>query len=445
MKYIKLFENFLLEYVDIKDIYNKYYGDIDSTTFNKIIEADPTTILTKNKIGKYSKWLLNLYKSNNLKLEDLYKATEYLTLFNSFQHKLLVKDINKINTLPELYKLIEVYDISKEDVEFTNEDEQKLVNEFKQVFKNSKYRIIIPLTLKASEYFGKGTEWCTTKTDNFKTYTKNQNPNNLDRNALYILYTENQKYRLQFHFKSRQFMDIKDNQIKIEDFFENNKDIFDFFNKNIENINKYIKPKEDIRWRENTLEGAPQTVEGDFICNNNELITLEGAPQTIEGNFNCHNNQLTSLKGAPQIVEGNFWCSYNQLITLEGAPHTIEGDFDCNNNLLSNLKGAPRIVEGGFECNNNPNLISLEGAPQKVEGFFDCSYNDLPNLEGAPQIVEGNFDCHHNQLITLEGAPQTIEGDFYCKKNPKLSKKEILRYKATCAVKGKIYSDFGQF
>jgi len=420
MKYIKLFESFLLEYVDIKDIYNKYYGDIDSTTFNKIIEADPTTILSKNKIGKYSKWLLNLYKSNNLKLEDLYKATEYLTLFNSFQHKLLVKDINKISSLPELYKLVEIYDDKKEEVEFTNEEEQKLIGEFKQVFKNSKYRIIIPLTLKASEYFGKGTEWCTVYPDNFKTYTKNQNLNNLDRNALYILYTENPKDRLQFHFKSRQFMDIKDEDINIEDFLENNKDIFGFFNKNIENLNKYFKPKENIRWKKNTLEGAPQTVEGSFYCIQNKLTSLKGAPQTVEGGFYCFDNQLTSLEGAPQIVEGSFNCFDNQLTSLEGAPQTVEGNFNCSSNKL----------------------ITLEGAPQTVEGFFDCHNNLLPNLKGAPQTIEADFSCSNNQLITLEGAPQIVEGNFYCSENPKLSKKEILRYKATGAVKGKIESDF---
>jgi len=443
MRYIKLFENFLLEYVEISDIYNKYYGDIDSITFNKIIEADPTTILSKNKIGKYSKWLLSLYKSNNLKLEDLYKATEYLTLFNSFQHKLLVKDINKINTLPELYKLVEIYDDKKEEVEFTNEDEQKLIGEFKQVFKNSKYRIIIPLTLKASEYFGKGTEWCTIYPDNFKRYTKNQNPNNLDRNALYILYTENPDDRLQFHFKSRQFMHIGDGDINIKDFFKNNKDIFEFFNKNIENINKYIKPK-DIRWSENTLEGAPQTVEGNFICSENLLTSLKGAPQIVEGSFDCENNLLITLEGAPQIVEGGFNCENNLLITLEGAPQIVEGTFFCSDNKLPNLKGAPQTVEGDFFCDSN-RLITLEGAPQIVEGGFFGSSNKLTNLIGAPRTVEQYFDCSENLLTSLEGAPQIVEGSFNCRNNPNLSKEEILRYKATGAVKGNIYSDFGDF
>jgi hypothetical protein len=33
------------------------------------------------------------------------------------------------------------------------------------------------------------------------------------------------------------------------------------------------------------LIGAPKSVEGDFDCLDNELMTLEGAPQLVGGNF----------------------------------------------------------------------------------------------------------------------------------------------------------------
>lgn len=228
MKRIKDYTTFLLEkFMILDDIYTKYYSNIDRAIFDKIVNSDPTT--KGIKMGIYCKWLLNLFNNKKLKLEDLYKATEYLEAFHSFKHKLSINDINKIDSLPTLFKLVEPY-LKKDNAEFSNEDERKFIGQFKQIFKNDKYRIIIPLTLKASQYFGQDTEWCTTNTDMFKQYTRNQT-DKIDDYALYILYTEDPDDRLQFHFNTRQFMDVTDSQIDIKKFFEENKDIKDFFNK----------------------------------------------------------------------------------------------------------------------------------------------------------------------------------------------------------------------
>jgi hypothetical protein len=274
------------------------------------------------------------------------------------------------------------------------------------------------LTLNASKYFGRDTQWCTLNTDMFKKYTKKQTEDITPFN-LYILYTDNLKDRLQFHFKEKQFMDIKDKGINQESFFEKHKDIYNFFNKYFK-IDRYIKDL-SIKWSRNTLEGAPEVVEGYFDCSYNQLTSLEGAPKTVEGGFSCYDNQLTSLEGAPEVVEGNFNCSYNQLTSLEGAPEVVEGNFNCSYNQLT----------------------SLEGAPEVVGGYFDCSSNQLTSLEGAPKTVEGNFYCSYNQLTSLEGAPKTVEGYFNCSNNPNLSKEEIEKYHKTGAVKGRIYSDHG--
>jgi hypothetical protein len=349
-----------------------------------------------NKQGVYVKWLIKLYKSNKLKLEDLYKATEYLTAFNMFKHKMVNKDIMFYTSLPDLFKVVEQF-LEKEEAFFANDEERRLAGQFKVVYTDDEYRIIIPLTLNASKYFGRGTQWCTLNMDMFKKYTKKQTEDITPYN-LYILYTDDLDERLQFHFKEKQFMDIKDKEINQESFFEKHKDIYNFFNKYFK-IDKYIKDL-SIKWSGNTLEGSLEVVEGYFNCNGNQLTSLEGAPKTVEGGFYCSYNQLTSLKGAPKTVEGNFYCSYNQLTSLEGAPKTVEGVFYCNDNQLT----------------------GLEGSPETVEGVFDCSYNQLTSLEGAPKTVEGVFDCS---------------------KNPYLPKEEIERFHKTGAVKGNIVSDHG--
>jgi hypothetical protein len=399
MKHIKYFHEFINEAVsDIESIYQKYYSDIDRVVYDKIVEADPTTVMKDNKQGVYVKWLIKLYKNNKLKLEDLYKATEYLTAFNMFKHKMANKDIMFYQSLPELFKEVEPF-LEKEEAVFTNDEERRLAGQFKVVYTDDEYRIIIPLTLNASKYFGRDTEWCTLNTDMFKHYTKKQTEDITPYN-LYILYTDDLDERLQFHFKEKQFMDIKDKEINQESFFEKHKDIYNFFNKYFK-IDKYIKDL-SIGWSRNTLEGAPEVVEGDF---------------------NCYHNQLTSLEGAPQTVEGGFCCSYNQLISLKGAPKIVEGIFRCNDNKLTSLEGAPEVVGGNFYCYNN----------------------QLTSLEGSPKTVEGGFYCSNNQLTSLEGVPKTVEGEFDCSENPNLSKEEIEKYHKTGAVKGSIYSDHGTY
>ena len=69
-----------------------------------------------------------------------------------------------------------------------------------------------------------------------------------------------------------------------------------------------------------SLEGAPQSVNGDFTCFDNQLTSLEGAPQSVGKRFSCNKNHLTSLEGAPQYVGESFYCSHNQLTSLENAP-----------------------------------------------------------------------------------------------------------------------------
>ena len=112
------------------------------------------------------------------------------------------------------------------------------------------------------------------------------------------------------------------------------------------------------------------TVDGDFSCVGNRLISLQNAPNSIRGSFVCSFNKLTSLKGAPKTVDGHFYCSFNKLESLEGAPQSVGHDFKCSSNHLESLEGAPQSVGGNFICNFNPFIFSkrLVRAVSKVKG-----------------------------------------------------------------------------
>ncbi len=228
MRYLKNYIDYIAESVkNIDYIYNKYYTNLDREIFDKILSADPTTNIINSKMGIFSKWLLNLYTNKKLKLEDLYKATEYLTVFNIHKKS---KNITSFSSLVELFKYIEPF-LEREEFVFENDTERKLAGQFKEVYRDEKYRIIIPLTLKASQYFGRDTEWCTVNTNMFEKYTEYQDADVISIDNLYIIYTEDLNERLQFHFAQMQYMDVDDNPINYEEFFDNNPGIKNFFYK----------------------------------------------------------------------------------------------------------------------------------------------------------------------------------------------------------------------
>jgi hypothetical protein len=224
MKYLIPFHDFLNE-SKLEDIYTKYYADIESKTFTQIISADPTTIVKHDevvKMGSYSKWLLSLYKTNSLKLEDLYKATDYLTSFDKLKNRKVLSgqqaDILSFKSLPDLFQTIsEVGGTGKptEDENYLIEDRFFVNNGQAEVHaEDSDYLIVVPRTLEASNFYGKGSQWCTLYPDMFKEYS--------EKGTLYIIIDKHKlnssasNRRLQFHFEEAQFMNFYDKPLNIK-------------------------------------------------------------------------------------------------------------------------------------------------------------------------------------------------------------------------------------
>ena len=207
--------------------------------------------------------------------------------------------------------------------------------------------------------------------------------------------------------------DIGFDSIKAEEFFES---------ASVEEINNVLqvlpdgyKLDCDVDLSKRGLTELPDfsrvVVNGDFYCEENQLVSLRGAPREVGGLFYCSHNKLISLKDGPVVVGGDYNCSNNQLDSLEDGPNKVRGDYNCSNNELDSLKGAPVEVGGNFVCYSN-NLTSLKGAPREVKGKFDCSINQLISLEGAPSKVERDFNCSYNPLKSYKGKPDKIGGEF---------------------------------
>jgi hypothetical protein len=224
MQHLYSFSDFVNE-GKVEDLHAKYYSDIEPATFHQIVTADPTSIVKNDetkKMGTYSKWLLKLFQDGKLLLEDLYKATEYLTLFDKLKAQKVsngaAADINRYGSLPDLSKYIKEIGGTGE----TTEDESYLledryfINQGEAVLfhEDNDYLIVIPRTLKASQFYAHQTEWCTKYPDMFKEYS--------GQGDLYIiidkhkLNTDDDNRMMQFHFHSAQFMDIYDRKVSLK-------------------------------------------------------------------------------------------------------------------------------------------------------------------------------------------------------------------------------------
>ncbi len=281
MKHLMLF-NLFESVKTIEEIYDKHYSYFPHDTFKEIINTDPTT--KSNKMGIYSKWLLNLFTSKSTKteksnlakdiantlgyryvdlrkLEDLYKATDYLKLYHRFKHKLPIeqRNIDNIKSLPELAKLIEPF--KDPEPELLSKSENKSAA-FVKSFEN--FDLYSPKTYEQSRDLGRGTEWCTAAdSENGKKMFKKYKT----EGRLYILISKtNPKEKYQFHFESAQLVNILDNRINISEFMDTYPDIKKYFKTKLNNIFKYLNFKS---FETKKVQGHPSSVyyvlDGDIM------------------------------------------------------------------------------------------------------------------------------------------------------------------------------------
>jgi len=217
-----------------KNLFNKENSELDKLTYNTLIQLDPTYLKEKDKVGEYTKWLFradNLERLKKVKKEDLYKIKDDLTFFNNVKKKNLLpvdkKDINKFN-LDSLLDFVFSLNNDNEGELLSKGDKEREVKKGVQKFSLRDWDIIIPGTEEAACYYGKGTKWCTSST------THNQFDYYNSDGPLYIIINkDDSNLKFQFHFESSQFMDVKDREINLGEFLEDNDDVYDFFKKRI--------------------------------------------------------------------------------------------------------------------------------------------------------------------------------------------------------------------
>lgn len=131
----------------------------------KFSNEDLKTILAlSQELNPNNKFLLFLGKVLTPNEIDVDKVKKILIDFNKYQNVLSDKDINNYDTLDSVLSAI-------------SNHENKLRREVKKVegadilYEDDRFVVILPLNYKASCYYGSGTKWCVTSSENhFRNY-----------------------------------------------------------------------------------------------------------------------------------------------------------------------------------------------------------------------------------------------------------------------------------
>jgi hypothetical protein len=233
MKLLNSLKSIISEAKSLEEIYNQYYSDIPLQIFNRIIKADPKTVVKNDKIvkvGKYAKILLNIYKIGNMpNLENLVEATRYLTIV---YNKNLSIDIKNIKQISDLYDIVKNYIVSIETP--ISEILKELPKDSYKLLHNGENWVVFrPLTEKAAAWLGVGSSWCTTwgKYSLDPTYKTRSNLFTTYNYApIYIMIDKSdEKHKYQFQFKKDEFRDVRDGMINVKGFFIKHKELREFY------------------------------------------------------------------------------------------------------------------------------------------------------------------------------------------------------------------------
>lgn len=210
----------------VDSIQEKFYNTIDKKKFYEIIRLDPTASivdLIPENLGKYSKWLLNAYRSGKIKEEDFYKVTDCLRNFEKNKILNLIpkekKDINHYSSLGELLTVNKnVIGTGKATCSGSNllDDRFHILNGNATIkFEDDNWLVVQPHNHPAALFYSHQSHWCTTSPSTFDYYHRK------GRLEIYID-KKNIYNRYQFHPATGSFADINDKPISQSAFLKKN-------------------------------------------------------------------------------------------------------------------------------------------------------------------------------------------------------------------------------
>ena len=252
----------------------RQYPNISDNDYNQLIHMDPT-YGGGNEIGKFGRWILDLYNlfvKDRLAEEKWEEGMRYAKEHPEAQKppKPIQKSIDKIEDFQKLPDLLGKFvklakDIKKPITNFksvadlasavrASEEKDVQVDEkaqanyqvfreaisdgLKVVYQDNVWVIGIPETYEASAHFKKPvTDWCTAYPEMYERYMREYG------GKYYIHLNKHTGELYQLHAESNQFKDASDAEINTQQLVSQYPQLKDFYRKTLPELSLFIKPE----------------------------------------------------------------------------------------------------------------------------------------------------------------------------------------------------------
>jgi hypothetical protein len=387
-------------YEDI-DAVRKYYPNIDDSTFMDLIALDPT-YRNNNSLGKYGKWILNLYNKGAISEDDFSEIPSLLNQFTTYRNRVQNKDLNSYKSISDLESILA--QVVDDDSMLT--DRQKLrflkkvksgktkvdaADDYDVVLETPKFIVYVPNTHEASMFLGKGTDWCTAheNPDWYNNYTENGH-------KLYIIKDKNTGERWQYSDKNEDFLDENDEQFDIPSLMHKDEKLSKFFKQflgvdyyNFDGTWIYTGqpiPNDLVEYVENIIiaEGVTDIGMYAFYQCNLTSITIPNSVISIgEGAF-CHCSNLENITIPSSIIrignEAFYYCSSLKSIVIPNSVISIgKGAFSSCFNLKS-ITIPDSVTSIGIGAFKNCQRLTVY-----TDNDYVIQYCDENNIETKPE------------------------------------------------------------
>lgn len=397
----------------------KYYPNIDDDTFMQLIQLDPT-YRGNQSLGKYGKWILNLYNKGNLSTDDMNSITDVLNQFTTYRNRIHNKDLNSYKSLSDLEDILAT--VVDDDSMLT--DRQKLrflknvkagrtkisaEDDYDVVLETPNFIVYVPNTHEASMKLGNGTKWCTAheNPDWYNKYTK-------DNSKLYIVKNKKTGERWQYSDLEGDFLDEDDDEFNIWKLMQQDEKLSKFFEKFF-GVDYY-------------------NFDGTWVYDGNEIpeqpklditeIIIDKNVTKIEENAFCYCKRLTSVYIPNSVIEigdGAFkYCSSLESIDIPNSVTKI-GDwaFKCCSNLISiNIPNSVTEIGGNaFYYCYNLTSINIPNSVTEIRAytFSRCENLTSVNIPNSVTEIRDNAfsECKSLTSINIPDSVTKIEESVF--------------------------------
>ena len=326
-----------LIYEDIAAV-QKYYPNIPNDTFMELISLDPT-YTGKDSVGKYGKWLLNLFNRGKISEKDFDEIPDLLNQFTTYRNRISNKDLNSYKTLDDLAEILA--HVVDDDSMLTPNQKNKFLKKVKSgkiqlnksedydvVFDTPRFAVYVPNTHEASMKLSKGTEWCTAheNPDWYNHYT-------INGHKLYIIKDKKTGERWQYSDKTGDFLDENDDKFdvmsllgqddaeKLSKFFEKFLGV-DYYNFNGTLIYTGNPIFTDLKDRvENIIVADNITSIGDDVfedCSSLKSIIIPNSITSIGDSafWNCKSLTSITIPNSVKSIGDFAFCKCSELISI---------------------------------------------------------------------------------------------------------------------------------